>query len=335
VSAAALPPRPRPDGSVRPGPFLLRKPTRPLGAEPLPVERGLGTSYDTAWARRYPVRLARAMLLDDVARPLLRASCAPTVFGLDHLEPLELPVILAANLSSHLDTALLLSCLPTRIRHHAVVAAAADYFFDRRLKATAWAFALGAIPMERTRVNRRSADLAAGLIEEGWSLVIFPEGGRTPDGWGQEFKGGAAYLAKRCLVPVVPVHIRGTRAILAKGSSTLRPGPTEVRFGDPLWPEADEDARRFAARIERAVALLADEAETDWWSARRRAASGSTPPFRGPEASPWRRSWSLPTSADPTPRRQRRAATEPDESPAPRRWRAKRSPASWPERQGD
>jgi 1-acyl-sn-glycerol-3-phosphate acyltransferase len=243
------------------------------------------------------------MLLDDFTRPLLRGVCAPTVYGLDHLDPLEAPVILAGNHSSHLDTALLLSCLPVRFRHHSVVAAAADYFFDRRLKATVWAFVLGAIPMERTKVNRRSADLAAELIEDGWSLVIFPEGGRSPDGWGQEFKGGAAYLAKRCSVPVVPVHIRGTRAIVAKGSGKVRPGATEVRFGDALWPTPTEDARRFAARIERAVALLADEAETDWWSARRRAALGATPPYRGPEASPWRRAWALPPSADPTPRR--------------------------------
>lgn len=288
---------------MRPGRFLLRRPTRPVGAEPLPLENGLGTYYDTSWARRYPVRLARAMVLDDVTRPLLRLGCKPTVFGLDHLDPLDAPVILAGNHASHLDTALLLSCLPTRLRHHSVVAAAADYFFDRRLKATAWAFVLGAIPMERTKVNRRSADLAAQLIEEGWSLLIFPEGGRSLDGWGQEFKGGAAYLAKRCSVPVVPVHIRGTRAIIAKGSARVRPGSTEVRFGDALWPAADEDARRFAARIERAVALLADEAETDWWSARQRAARGTTPPYRGPDASPWRRAWALPPSADPTPRR--------------------------------
>ena len=301
---------------MRPGRFLLRRPTRPVGAEPLPLENGLGTYYDTSWARRYPVRLARAMVLDDVTRPLLRLGCKPTVFGLDHLDPLDAPVILAGNHASHLDTALLLSCLPTRLRHHSVVAAAADYFFDRRLKATAWAFVLGAIPMERTKVNRRSADLAAQLIEEGWSLLIFPEGGRSLDGWGQEFKGGAAYLAKRCSVPVVPVHIRGTRAIIAKGSARVRPGSTEVRFGDALWPAADEDARRFAARIERAVALLADEAETDWWSARRRVALGTTPPYRGPEASPWRRAWALPPSADPTPRR----SVDPSSSGRPSGW---------------
>lgn len=282
--------------------FLLRRPTRPGGAEPRPIERRIGIDYDTAWARRYPVRLARAMLLDDVTRPIVRLGASPAVHGLEHLEPLQGPLIVAANHASHLDTTLLLTCLPARIRHHAVVGAAADYFFDRRWKAALWAFSLGAIPMERVKVNRRSAELAASLIGDGWSLVIFPEGGRSPDGWGQEFKGGAAYLAKRCGVPVVPVHMKGTRAVAPKGSHRIRPGETEVRFGDPLWPSSSEDARRFAQRIEGAVALLADEAETNWWSARRRAAAGTTPSFRGPEASPWRRAWMLPASANPSAR---------------------------------
>ncbi len=283
--------------------FLLRTPTRPKGADPLPLEHRLGVDYETSWARRYPVRLARAMLLDDIARPIVRLGASPTVYGREHLDPLEGPIILTANHSSHLDTTLLLSSLPARFRHHAVVGAAADYFFDRHWKAALWAFALGAIPMERVKVNRRSAQIAADLVEKGWSLVMFPEGGRSPDGWGQEFKGGAAYLAKRCGVPVVPVHLKGTRAIAAKGSSRVRPGETEVRFGDALWPAEGEDARRFALRIEQAVALLADEAETDWWSARLRAAKGETTAFRGPPVSPWRRAWMLPSSADPAARR--------------------------------
>ncbi|MGA2529731.1 MAG: lysophospholipid acyltransferase family protein, partial [Acidimicrobiales bacterium] len=203
--------------------------------------------------------------------------------------------------------ALLLSVLPSWLRHRTIVAAAADYFFDRHWKAAVWSFGLGAIPMERTKVNRRSADLAARLIEDGWSLIIFPEGGRTDDGWGREFKGGASYLAKRCGVPVIPVHIRGTRAVLAKSSSRFRPGSTEIRLGDALAPSETEDARKFAARIELAVAALADEAESDWWSARQRAAAGTTPPFRGPEVSAWRRDWALPDSA----RKDQRASREP------------------------
>ncbi|MGH9304398.1 MAG: lysophospholipid acyltransferase family protein [Acidimicrobiales bacterium] len=265
--------------------------------------------FDTAWARRYPVRLCRAMLLDNVAAPIVRLGASPTIYGQEHLDPLEGPLILAANHASHLDTTLLLTCLPFRIRHRVVVGAAADYFFDRRWKGWLWAGTLGAIPMERVKVGRRSAELAASLIAEGWSVVIFPEGGRTADGWGREFKGGAAYLAKRCEVPVVPVHLRGTRSIAAKGSSKVRPGATEVRFAPALWPSQGETARRFATRIQKSVAILADEAETDWWSARRHAAASGEAGFRGPAASSWRRAWALPASADPSSHRRGRLSS--------------------------
>ena len=49
----------------------------------------------------------------------------------------------------------------------------------------------------------------------------------------------------------------------------------------------------MAARIERAVEELADEQATDWWTARRRAATGATPSLAGPHAGAWRRSWAL------------------------------------------
>jgi 1-acyl-sn-glycerol-3-phosphate acyltransferase len=173
------------------------------------------------------------------------------------------------------------------------VAAAADYFFTNRVTSAAAALALGAIPIERTRVNRRSADQMADLLADGWSLVIFPEGGRSPDGWGQGHRGGAAYLANRCAVPVVPVHLRGTDRIFAKGDKRLSPGTSKVTFGHPLVPADGESTTRLAARIETAVAALADEAATDWWESRRRAHAGSTPALTGPGTTSWRRAWAL------------------------------------------
>jgi 1-acyl-sn-glycerol-3-phosphate acyltransferase len=273
---------------------MLRKPTWPTSVPRPPVERTTGVYFDTAWARRYGVRLARAVVLDGVTRPLLHAVAKPRIDGLDRLEHVDGPVVFAANHASHIDTPLLLTALPERFRHRAVVGAGADFFFDKRWKGALWAFAINAIPIERLRPSPRSIRLAAGLLSEGWSLVIFPEGGRTPHGWAQEHHPGPAYLAIRNDVPVVPVHIDGTRGILPRGGRRLRPGTTRVTFGHPLWADEAEDARAFAARVEQAVAVLADEQAGDWWTARKRAAAGTTPPLTGPAAAAWRRSWALP-----------------------------------------
>ena len=280
-------PRPRSAG------FPWVTPTWPGGAERPPEEPTLGVDYDTAWARRYGVRLARAMVTDAISRPLVRAIAAPTLEGTERLAGVHGPVIFAANHASHLDTPLLLTSLPERFRHHTVVAAGADYFFDKRWKAAMWAFTIAAIPIERRRVSRRSAELATELLQRGWSLVIFPEGGRSPDGWGQEFTGGAAYLAVRTGAPIVPVHLEGTARILPRHGGRIRPGHTTVTFGHPLRVSEDTDRRSLALRVEREVAALADEQASDWWSARRRAAAGATPSLTGPDTSAWRRTWAL------------------------------------------
>src|SRR5262249_9464290 len=150
---------------------------------------------------------------------------------------------------------------------------------------------VGAIPIERTKVTRKSAAQLETLLKDNYSVVIFPEGGRTPDGWMQEFRAGAAYLSERTNTPVVPVYLGGTRNVWKKGSSRITPNPVSVTFGDPMMLREDEDVRAFSARIERAVAQLADETNSDWWSAKRRAATNTTPSHRGPDASEWRRSW--------------------------------------------
>jgi len=274
--------------------FPLAAPSWPENVPRPAPDHDLGVDYDTTWSRKYPVRLARAMVLDNVTRPLARVIASPLIRGDEYLTDVGAPVIFAANHTSHIDTPLLMSCLPLRFRHRTVVAAAADYFFDRRWKAGFFAFSLAAIPIERNKVNRRSAQLATDLVADGWNLIIFPEGGRSPDGWGQTFRGGAAYLSVKTNRPVVPVHLEGTGNVLPKGSKGIRRTRTTVTFGAPLWPEEGEDARRFGLRIESAVATLADETITDWWTARKRAVMGTTPPLQGPDVARWRRAWALP-----------------------------------------
>ncbi len=282
--------------------FPLLAPHTPGGVEVAPPEDPYGANYDTAWARRYPARVARLLLLEGAVTPLVTMLAAPTIHGLDRLADLEGPVIFAANHHSHVDTPLMLSAIPEPWRHHMFIAAAADYFFGNRVTAPLSALVIGAIPIERNKVGRKSADDAAALIDDGWSMLIFPEGGRSPDGWGQPFRGGAAYLSTRCDIPVVPVHIEGTGRILRKGRNVPQPSPTTITFGRPMRATEDEDSRRFSARIEYEVAILGDETKGDWWSARRRAHAGATPPLQAPALGGWRRTWEL---GDRGPKRRR------------------------------
>ena len=273
--------------------FPWAPPTTPRGVAPLVEESTVGANYDSSWARKRPARYARFFVVEGPMRGAVKALADPIRVGADRLDGVDGPLIFAANHHSHLDAPLLLTSIPEPWRHKTVVAAAADYFFANRITSAASALAMGAFPIERSKVSRRSADQAAELLAEGWSLVIFPEGGRSPDGWGQGHRGGAAYLAARTGVPVAPVHLEGTGRIFAKGDKHPKPGTTKVTFGAPMRPAEDDNATRFAARIEAAVAALADEASSDWWTARRRAAAGASPSLTGPELRSWRRTWAL------------------------------------------
>lgn len=286
--------------------FPWRAAPVPTGIEPPSPDHGLGADYDTGWARRYPARVARAAILESVMRPAMAVLASPARRGLDRLDCLDGSVVFVANHHSHADTPLLLTSIPEPWRHRIVVGAAADYFFSNRISGAASALAIGAVPIERSKVGRKSADMARGLIDDGWSILLYPEGGRSPDGWGQEFRGGAAYLAIRCGVPVVPIHLQGTGRILRKGRTLPRPSRTTVTFGDPLTANHDESARAFAVRLQAAVAALGDEATSDWYQARIRAHAGTSPGLTGPDVGAWRRAWALGDRDRSSQRRRRR-----------------------------
>ena len=158
-------------GKVRTTRFPFATPSWPTSLERPDPERKVGLDYDHEWSRRYPVRLARAVVMDNVARPAARLLAPATVRGLEHLGHIDGPVIFAANHASHIDTPLLLTTLPVEFRHRTVVAAASDYFFDRTWKSVLWAFSLAAIPIRaqpgQPQVGRHRSRAARGRLEPG------------------------------------------------------------------------------------------------------------------------------------------------------------------------
>lgn len=262
----------------------------PRSAEPFVPPRQ-STVFHTDWARRRPAKIAREAVQKGALEPLFRSQVRTHVEGLDVLAGLEGPVIFVANHASHLDTPLILLSLPKEWRRRTAVAAAADYFFDTWWRAVGSSIVFNTFPIERR--GGTMATTPGEVLADGWSLVIFPEGTRSPDGYVQKFQYGAAYLATHHQVPVVPIAHRGTFAAMPRGQGWPSPGRRRltVRFGDPLRPGVGESPRDFAPRIRDAVAALLDEEQSTWWESRLRAASGSTPDPSGPGTAQWRRVW--------------------------------------------
>ena len=224
----------------------------------------LGLDYSTAWGRGYLARVARHLIHSLYVRPYIRYVAHLEVRGLEHLSAPR-PLIFVANHTSNLDTPLILSSLPVATRRRTVVAAAMDNFFMDAKTAFKTVLVFNAIPIERHKVNRRSAQLALELVQDHWNLLIYPEGGRTPDGRLQEFKGGAAYLAERTRTSVIPTYIhesgwlkgpRYAKAPVYTEAPSQGRHHVVVTFGEPLACGEDENMRRFNTRIEDAVARL-------------------------------------------------------------------------------
>ena len=155
-------------------PFPYTAPPVPLGVEPPERKQRSGPDYDTAWARRYPARLARATLVEAVARPAVAALADPERHGLDRLDGLDRdggPVIFAANHHSHLDTPVIVTSIPEPWRHMLFVVGAADYFFRTPVTSVLSALAIGAVPMERTGIGRRS-DLYSSESSWRWTARV-------------------------------------------------------------------------------------------------------------------------------------------------------------------
>jgi 1-acyl-sn-glycerol-3-phosphate acyltransferase len=117
----------------------------------------------------------------------------------------------------------------------------------------------GQIPvvLENPKASVRSLNLAVASIRKGNSLVIFPEGGRSPNGQLQSFMGGAFYAAVKAQVDVVPIVLVGTYEMLKMNSYHIKPGPIQMVVGSPI-STAGMSTRDIAKITEHARIVMGD-----------------------------------------------------------------------------
>jgi len=207
---------------------------------------------DVSWARCSYAKAARAALLGLGLGPMIDYYVRTRVVGDELFDELAHPVIFVANHSSHLDTPTILRALPRKWRSRTAVTAAADYFYNTRWKANGVALLFNTVPLGRNGggLGSGATDHVDRLIDEGWNLVMFPEGTRSRDGQIGKVRSGAAVIAAQHGIDIVPLYISGTHEAMPPGQNwpQRKPGrffsrrhEVEVRFGDPIRPHAVED----------------------------------------------------------------------------------------------
>jgi 1-acyl-sn-glycerol-3-phosphate acyltransferase len=165
------------------------------------------------------------------ARVLLAVSRVKVrVEGLEKIKE-DGSYVFVSNHLSYMDTPVALANIPVQFR-----------FLAKRglfqIPFMGWHLArAGHIPVPRgdARAAVKTMTLAAQVVrEQKISLLIFPEGGRSRKGEMRPFLEGAAYIAIRAGVPLVPIGLQGTREVLPYGSGNIRGGPVILRIGDPI-----------------------------------------------------------------------------------------------------
>ena len=175
--------------------------------------------------------------------------------------------LVIANHTSHLDMGLVKVVLGDQGKRVAALAAR-DYFFDTPLKRAYFENFTHLIPMDREGSLRESLRLAGDALNQGFNLLIFPEGTRSSTGELQEFKPTLGYLSLTHHVDILPIYIRGAYEALPKGSIVPKGTQLEAHFG-PVLAYADlaaqvhgmarsEGYRHVTALAERAVRALKD-----------------------------------------------------------------------------
>jgi 1-acyl-sn-glycerol-3-phosphate acyltransferase len=219
--------------------------------------RKAAAELDLPWARSLPARWIRENFMRFVLNPIMDFYAARKSDGFEKLAALDQPVILVANHASHLDTPVILSALPRKLRKHTAVAAAADYFYKSKLIASLVSLFFNTVPLDRKGGGGTSkpGSHLDKLLNDGWSLLLYPEGTRKHgDGLGR-IRRGAAVLACEHNLPIVPIRVDGTAEAMPpgqfwpkrlRGRLFSRRHKIHVSFGEPIPPQVDA-----AAMIER------------------------------------------------------------------------------------
>jgi long-chain acyl-CoA synthetase len=207
------------------------------------------------WPRRRPTRWVRRMLMTGLVFPTLRIGYSVQIRGRQNFKNLQEPVLIISNHNMHVDGSMLLRSMPHGFRQRVAIAAAASDIFGNRWRGFGASLLGNAFPFAKEGSGvRESLEAVAKMLDEGWNVLIFPEGKLTVVGPMQPFKSGTGLLAVETGVPVLPMRIDVLRPGFYEGKWLPHPrARVRVSIGAPVSFPPGTGYHEATAALEEAV----------------------------------------------------------------------------------
>ncbi|MFY9608008.1 MAG: AMP-binding protein [Blastocatellia bacterium] len=223
------------------------------------------------WAQRWLVAWIRTTVFYLLLLPLTRWMSRARVAGRDRLTSEGGPLLFVSNHVAMVDQSVILAALPARFRGKLAIAMEAEKLwawrhpgkgtglFARFIGLIQYALVVAlfnVFPLPQKSGFRKSFAFAAESMDRGYSVLVFPEGRRTPDGEMHKFMEGIGVLAKQLGVKVVPMRIDGLYELKQRKRYFARPGEVTVTIGEPLRLKSEDSPAAIARRLEQSVSSL-------------------------------------------------------------------------------
>jgi long-chain acyl-CoA synthetase len=223
-----------------------------------------------SWAQRWPHTWIRTIIYYLLTWPATLLLVNPRVYGRENLRGFRGPALVISNHVTYLDIGFILWALPARLRNRLATAMGGEILmlmrypprtmnlfqrFIERLSYRLMVPLFNVFPLPQRSGFRESFAFAGKLIDQGYNVLVFPEGGRTENGEMRAFRSGIGLLATRLNVPVIPMRIDGLFELKQK-KKRFAPGKVSVKIGAPIRIDPKQAPEAIAAELERRVASL-------------------------------------------------------------------------------
>ena len=201
------------------------------------------------WAQRWPITWIREFIYYLLTWPATIIMAHPKIVGRENLNGVDGPFLVSCNHITYIDLGFALKALPPRMRRKLAVGMWGELLWEMWRPPQDWnwfmrlSYKVGyylvvalfnVFPLPQQSGVRESFAYAGESVDRGYSVLVYPEGKRTPDGKPSPFRSGLGMLAARLNIPVLPLRIDGLYEMKLAGRKIAKPGELTVVIGKPM-----------------------------------------------------------------------------------------------------